>query len=342
VARLILHIGTHKTASTMIQNTLFKNRDLLATHGVIYPALGKHTGHHGLLMDWLALPAAYQLPKGGLGTLRTLAAEYVETDKTLFLSSEEFSRGGGTSGRVDMAELRTIFEGFDSVSVLCLLREQWQFLQSVYLEIARNRQPPRPPTLVQTALSTGMVDGPWCSYGSLYDQLLDGFSPNEIHFVDYAQASGHQGGILGVVLSFLELPFGSEALSAVKDGTSNVSPRALPKWASFAIAGGHTADPGLLDAIETAFDLEFGTDRKSCLFTRAEIKGLSDHFAPLNALLEKRVAETQPGFHISSTLPPPDAIYREDITAPFWLRAARRIYYRKSGFKQLLFQEQAG
>jgi hypothetical protein len=91
-------MGTHKTATTTLQDSCHANRALLAQHGVIYPALGRHTGHHGLLTDWIALSAAYQLPEGGIGTLRSLATEYVDSDETLFLSSEEFSREGGPRG----------------------------------------------------------------------------------------------------------------------------------------------------------------------------------------------------------------------------------------------------
>ena len=36
----ILHVGTYKTGSSSIQNLLYKNRDLLATHGMLYPQSG--------------------------------------------------------------------------------------------------------------------------------------------------------------------------------------------------------------------------------------------------------------------------------------------------------------
>ena len=56
--KLILHIGTHKTGSTAIQNWLYWNRDTLAAQGVLYartdrepyPHLKKHTSLHHALM----------------------------------------------------------------------------------------------------------------------------------------------------------------------------------------------------------------------------------------------------------------------------------------------------
>lgn len=326
MARLVLHIGTHKTATTTIQDTFYANRDLLAQHGVVYPALGKHSGHHGLLTDWIALPLAYDLPNGGIGTLQALAAEYVDRDITLLLSSEEFSRGGGAGGQVDMAALAGIFDGFESVSLICFLREQWQFLQSVYLEVARSRIPPRPPVLIEQAFQTGMVDGLWCDYLALYDHLKSGFHPKDIHFVDFNTARATPEGVLGVMLSFLGLPFGVEGLTMVNNGVSNISPRALPTWAGLVIAGGHSAEEDLFSAVQEAFDLEFGSAVESCLFTRNEIEALAEHFQIVNSTLVERHVQFQPGFGMSSINRPDTMLYREDITTPFWVRAARRIY----------------
>jgi hypothetical protein len=94
MAKLVLHIGTHKTAATGVQNSLWANHAILSRHDVIYQALGQHTGHHGVLTDLIRLPPVYQLPKREIGTLRALAAEYVDRDVTLILSSKEFSRVG--------------------------------------------------------------------------------------------------------------------------------------------------------------------------------------------------------------------------------------------------------
>ena len=50
--RRILHIGTHKTATTSLQTALYNNRHSLAEQGVIYPNLvdwdlRQRAGHHG-------------------------------------------------------------------------------------------------------------------------------------------------------------------------------------------------------------------------------------------------------------------------------------------------------
>lgn len=325
MARLVLHMGTHKTATTTIQDCFRANRRLLAGQGLIYPALGRHSGHHGLASDWIALPPAYRLPKGGIGTLRALAEAHRDGDGTLFLSSEEFSRGGGAGGRVDMAALREIFRDFEVVA-LCVLRSQWQFLQSVYLELARSRCPDRPPRLAAQAIETGMVDGLWCDYGALYEHLRTGFAPEEIHLLDYETARSSDDGIIGEILSLAGVRLDLSALRQVNGGRSNVSPRALPVWAALAICGQPPIPATLLDALGTAFDLEFGAGRSYCLFTRAEVAALDAWFGPRNAALAERVANVQPGFSLAAPRPAPAGLYREDVTGAFWLRAARRIF----------------
>lgn len=98
MAKLVLHIGTHKTGTTMIQNRLHAARGDLAEQGVIYPDAGQHTGHHWALTDWIALPAAYTRRGGGVTGLTTLAERWRDTAATVLLSSEEFSRAGGVVG----------------------------------------------------------------------------------------------------------------------------------------------------------------------------------------------------------------------------------------------------
>ena len=90
MAKVILHIGTHKTATTTIQDTFHANTDLLAAHGVIYPRYNRITGHHGLVHDWGSLPDVYRLPGGSRATLTRLVNEYAHRDVTVVLSSEEW------------------------------------------------------------------------------------------------------------------------------------------------------------------------------------------------------------------------------------------------------------
>jgi LysM repeat protein len=70
--RVVLHIGTDKTGSTSIQNTVFLNRKWLLAHSIYVPetGLGEGNGHAGLLRQMedgaLAQLAAELLAANGL------------------------------------------------------------------------------------------------------------------------------------------------------------------------------------------------------------------------------------------------------------------------------------
>lgn len=327
MAKIVLHIGTHKTATTTIQDTFAHNAVLLAEHGVIYPRLGTATGHHGLVMDWNhALPPVYVLPEGAIGTLRQITETYAGGDHTVFLSSEELSRGQPVS-QPDFAAIREALTGFDRVEVVCMLREQWQFIQSIYLEVSKSRQPPRPPQIIDTVLLDDMVEGLWTDYNLLYDHLLQNFAPDEITFLDFDQCGKAPGGMLGAMLRHLGTTIDPARLVPVNDGRSNASPGALPTWASNVIAEPAAAPPWLIEAVTGAFAVQFGAGASSRIWTHEECRTLIGYAARCNSRLAERLAPWQPGFALTRT----DArvrsgIFREDLPIDFWMRASRWVF----------------
>lgn len=323
MARLVLHIGTHKTGTTSIQNRLHAARETLRRQGIIYPDPGRHTGHHAYLTDWIALPPPYRTLGGGCAGLQALARRWREEDVTLLLSSEEFSRAGGRGGRVDFATLREIFAGYE-LMVICVLRDQWSFLQSVYLELSRRAPPPPPPALVEMATNTGFLDGLWCDYLRLYEGLCQTFDPAEIRLIDYAVATARPDGLMAAILD-TAVPGMVPVDTPGPKARANPSPRPGPTWAAHVVAGGPSPTPDIATAAQEAWDLEHGPDSLSCIFTRAEIDRLSAHFAPRNASLGARVARVQPGWSLRSCRPPDRTLYREDIREGYWIRVARRL-----------------
>lgn len=328
MARLVLHIGTHKTGTTMIQNRLYQARADLATAGVTYPDLGRHTGHHGYLTDWIALPPAYATPEGGQAGLQALADTWRDTDSTVFLSSEEFSRAGGRGGQPDFDDIKRIFAGYD-IRILCVLRSQWQFLQSVYLEISQTTPPPPPGDIASTALRTGQVDGLWCDYLNLYEGLCRHFDPADIRLVDYGTASASTAGLLATVLRHALPKHDLPPLDQTVSHRDNRSPKPIPVWAAHVVAGGPKPGSDLHGAAQEAYDIEYGPDRPGCIFTHGEIRNLTEHFRPSNDRLANRVRNIQPGWQLAPQPLPDTTLYREDITPAYWIRLARRLSLRQ-------------
>lgn len=118
--RVLIHIGTHKTGSTLIQNVCKSLHADLKKQGVYYPVEGySQAGHHEL---------AWALMKGDAST----AAQYVEGAvskasgcHTLIFSSEEFEF---LRNFKLLSELLADYE----VDVICYFRRQDKYLESEY------------------------------------------------------------------------------------------------------------------------------------------------------------------------------------------------------------------
>lgn len=325
MAKVVIHIGTHKTATTTIQDVFAHNAAVLKRHGVIYPQLSRVNGHHGLVGSWIPLPDIYELPKGGPSTLEWISDVYGKGEHTVFLSSEEFSRGDARR-QVDFTEVRRLLSGFDQIEIVCVLRQQWQFIQSIYLQISKERTPPPPPTLVRSAVGQGMVDGLWADYNLLYDHLLKAFSPDEISFLDFESCRRHAGGVLGAMLSHLKTGLRRDDLELVHGGNSNPSPLSLPALAANIIAAPNLAPPWLLEATTGAFRVEFGENAKPCLFSKGEYSRLLAHFGPKNDRLIERLKAVQPGFELTGSGPNEAFIYRDAINSSYWMRCNRWMF----------------
>jgi len=325
MAKVVLHIGTHKTATTTVQDMFAHNARLLARHGLIYPKLGRAAGHHGLVTDWNKLPAIYDLPGGSLASLSRIAEQHAGGDETVFLSSEEFSRGAARA-RIDFGAVRSALGRFAEIEVICVLREQWQFIQSIYLEIAKYRVPQRPPQFVERVLKDDMVEGLWTDYTPLYDHLRKSFAADEITLFDYDALRAGPGGVLGGLLAHLGVPVDPAALEPVNEGRSNISPRPLAAWAANIVAEPKIAPAWLIEATTGAFKVQFGDTAQGCLWTRDEFRTLQAYAQTHNAVLAGRIAAHQPGFAVHVTAPAADTVYREDLRADFWLRSNRWLF----------------
>lgn len=341
MAKVVLHIGTHKTATTTIQDMFSLNAGLLAQHGLIYPHLYPRlpavTGHHGLVMDWNPLPKHYELPGGSVAALSRIAANHAGSDRTVFLSSEEFSRGRD-GARVDFTALRQALSAFDEIEVICVLREQWQFVQSIYLEVSKIQVPPRPPQFVEMVLRDDIVEGLWTDYNKLYDHLLQSFAPEEITLLDFDSCRRAEGGMIGTLLAHLGVPLQASDLELIHGGHSNTSPQPLPAWAANLITEPHVAPRDFVDTVVTkAFAGQFGPKARGILWSREECRALRDYARDRN----ERLAARKPGFALSVTPQREDDIYREDLRADFWLRCNRWTFTSLKSTQNALAQAQA-
>ncbi len=338
MARAVLHIGTHKTATTTLQDTFAANRDLLAQHGLIYPALGTATGHHGLAAGWNRSLAPYALPGGSRAALERLASDLGAGPGTVLLSSEEFSRGR-EGGRVNFRALRAALAGFDRIEVVCLLRPQWEFVQSIYLEVSKTRAPGLPARMLEGVLAHHMASGLWTDYSLLYDHLRQAFDPREITLLDFGRCAAAPGGVLGAMLAHLGVALDPGALVPVNGGRSNVSAPPLAVLAANRISPDAVAPPFLTRAAAGALAVEYGEGRAGCLWSRGQLKRLAAYARAANARLGARLvadgmAAPEAGAltgALSGALSAPGTggdgmVHPEDLDDGFWRRCNRWLF----------------
>jgi hypothetical protein len=123
---LFLHIGTHKTGSTAIQNFFFRNRAKLYEYGLLYPEQGlEGTGHHKVA--WACGTKRRKHDPAYIKQFFLSLEELAGNDKVkaVFLSSEEFE------SVVDISCLGQLSEFFD-VRIIVYLRKQDHYLEAAY------------------------------------------------------------------------------------------------------------------------------------------------------------------------------------------------------------------
>ncbi|WP_102223977.1 hypothetical protein [Acidimangrovimonas sediminis] len=325
MAHLVLHIGLHKTATTTIQDTLFQNRELLLNHGLIYPFVGETRGHHGLVTRWIPMPAPYALRGNPEAEWHRVAADYADADGTVFLSSEEFSRAHPR--QVDLDDLRRLTEPYESVQVICMLRNQRSFLQSVYGQIARDRAAPEVRGFVRHALDTGFADGLWMDYDALSAHLETVFAPDELTFLSYEAATASEGGIMGEMLRRLHVPVRADQLKPFAKGRSNVSHDPLAALVAGAISRPGIAPAALVGLVEQVLRDQFGPDMRGTIFSPEESSDIAQRFTASNARFLARRASVQPGLTLADPVVSGNEIGRDRLTRPVWERIARALWH---------------
>ena len=84
--RVLLHVGTPKTGTSYLQDVLFRNRDHLATHGILYPA-DRFDAHFLAALDLMRLPWG-GLESEAVGAWDALAERVRGCDGTAIISHE--------------------------------------------------------------------------------------------------------------------------------------------------------------------------------------------------------------------------------------------------------------
>lgn len=325
MATLVFHIGLHKTGTTALQHACDTNRTLLAQSGIHYPDLGRGPWHHGLTAPWLPVQPAYALPSGPEAILADLAARHAGTDDIVLLSSEEFS-SGRPEMHVDMAELRRMARGFDKVRVICTLRHQVDFTQSIWLEITKKRWVTQWDPFLRSAMEKHRAAGLFLDFLELDRHLLTGFAPEEITYLDYGAAAAGPHGSIGAVLGAIGLTSLPEGFSPPPRAQSNVSESPLLAWFPRVLSAPKTPSTEMAATLTAYFLDHFGDAPATTLYSRAQRVEALSLFDDLNATFRKALAErgvVPPALRAPDVVP--GTVFRDDLRPPFWMGLARML-----------------
>ncbi len=307
MARLVIHIGTHKTGTTFLQHKLAEARPWLGERGFVYPDFGS-PAHHLLVAHWVGLKHELASRPDPVAVWKALAADHVGSERTVVVSSEEFSRA--TVNRPDFRAIRAWFDGFESVRLICYIRDQLSYLQSIYTEVSKVRNPGGPGAMVDEAIGTGMFTGVAVGYNLLADILAAQMPLGDVTFCNYQDACGADGGLLGHFLRQLGLE-GEPPATPVQ--RQNESRAAVEVWIANTISAPAVAPAALIEQVAQVLAQQFPALRGGTIFTPDEIARLQKRFEPANRYFETRVQPSSPGFRIPhlqgfAGRPPRDAI----------------------------------
>lgn len=146
--KLLLHIGTHKTASTSLQHFCMLNRSLLETQGFLYP--GNRDGVYAA--NFLASQLAYgrqaevkaymqaardQAEKAGCHTV-VISAESFYAMSAFFFNIHGRPCGDYWENESNLIrQLKECCIGFDT-QIICYLRAQDEYAGSLYNQLVKN------------------------------------------------------------------------------------------------------------------------------------------------------------------------------------------------------------
>jgi len=210
---LIVHIGTHKSGSTTIQNFLRENSDyLLDNHGLKFIDLNDY--------DFLYKLMTAEAPENQIiQHLSSLLAEGVEKgiDKYI-VSSEAFSGNPDiyySNNEVIVEMLKKSTTLFNSTKIIVFLRRQDEFLQSLYIQKVQQGGSLKPDQFYQPDSANAL------DWNLFLEPFKNSFGKNNTHAIPYDRLLFSKHSISQPFLEEVGIDTSSEKI--IPEKTENVS-----------------------------------------------------------------------------------------------------------------------
>ncbi|WP_226783020.1 hypothetical protein [Oceaniglobus trochenteri] len=221
-SRIVLHVGTTKTGSTLVQNVLDRERAALLKRGILFPATpftrkdpddrSRTSGHLELLR---------MLERGDLSAFRKELEEAGTKVHTLLLSSESLLDRPRPKG---FEKFREMLAGH-RVDIVALVRDQAGWLSSLYYENVTKgwkRETRTFDEFCQEAIESGLLD-----HDRNIRDMGRSLSAASVRVLNY-NALAQRGTLLRETLAALDCPVEiDEARTEQRDNVSYILPEAV-------------------------------------------------------------------------------------------------------------------
>jgi len=215
--QFIIHAGTHKTASTYIQERLWKNRKILYGHGLrLLKPRRKKTGQY--------MELAHFLKEQNFSAIKSELIRASADGRDVVVSAEQFTQPLLNSACVD--GLQKLLEGFGyRLKIVIFLRDQPDYINSLYVQEVRRFYHSR--DLPSFTKRCRVRRSHWFDYEKMFSHLLDR-ELIDVKFLPFGSVFGDP------FLSFmnaldLNLPEGIEWVAG-RSGKSNDQPGVKGVW----------------------------------------------------------------------------------------------------------------
>jgi len=221
---LYIHIGLHKTATSLIQYLLSTNRALFEKESIYYPDINGSHEHHSLLLKWFEVHKAYcgsEIdPQHEWGKIINFCKE---GEGKVIISSEEFSRKG--NHHVNIHELGESLSELN-VKIVFYIRRQDEFIESCYNQMAKTAHVGSFNNFYAAGHLSPILHHINLDYHSLYSSWAEVFGADNIICRTYDRER-IKGDILKDFLNALELSLPSELDSKVLSANTSLDPRTV-------------------------------------------------------------------------------------------------------------------
>lgn len=203
---LVFHIGYHKTATSWLQQSYFREHP-----GIALLSNSERPWEDKLLSYLIATPDAVFDPAVG----QALLAERIRSDagaitgrKVLLISAERLSGHPFSGGYDNVRIARRIAASFADAKIMCVVRNQLDMIWSVYKQLVSVGYPATLSQLLEMrSWKTTSFDLAYFEYDRLISQYHALFGKEKVCVLQYELMRGDVDAFLGKVCSFLGVDY---------------------------------------------------------------------------------------------------------------------------------------